>query len=82
MLQSETCSLNTNFFITKVCHVIHHTRRKNTTTYKRGRGQRSHKERIIFNDYVEVNCYIKAKKEKKDNVTDVINKTEDLLSNC
>ena len=45
-----------------------------------GEFQGGYKRRFV-NDYVEVTCFIQAYKVKQ-NVTDVINKTEDLLSKC
>ena len=51
-----------NFFITNVCHFIHHARRKTTIIYKRGVQKiiaKEYKGRF-FNDYVEVSCFIQA----------------------
>ena len=36
----------------------------------------------VFNDYAEVTVLYKNKKQNKENVKDVINKAEDLLSKC
>ena len=36
----------------------------------------------ISNNIVEVTCFIQAKNWNKENVTDITNKTEDLLSKC
>ena len=36
----------------------------------------------VFNDYAEVTALYKNKKQNKENVKDVINKAEDLLSKC
>ena len=71
-------------FLANVYHFIHHSRTKTTTIDKRGVKQiitNEYKGRF-YNDYVEVICFIKHEKENKESVTDVVNKTEDLLSKC